>query len=111
MPAAAPDVKKLDLKQLTPFANEPYTDFNQPENAAKMRAALKQVHAQFGKEYKLVVAGKRRSASSASARFDSLNPSKPSEVVGIHQEASESGRRRCGRRRLSLLSAMGGAAD
>ncbi|HEX4769438.1 MAG TPA: L-glutamate gamma-semialdehyde dehydrogenase [Bryobacteraceae bacterium] len=79
----------VDVTQLAPFRNEPYTDFNRPENAAKMRTALKQVRAQFCKEYKLFVTGKYRGAAAAEANtFESVNPSRPSEVIGIHQEAS-----------------------
>jgi 1-pyrroline-5-carboxylate dehydrogenase len=72
--------------QLAPFANEPYTDFNQPDKAAAMRAAIAKVRSEFGKEYDLLIAGERRRSS---AKLESLNPSKPSEVVGIHQKASE----------------------
>jgi 1-pyrroline-5-carboxylate dehydrogenase len=72
--------------QLAPFANEPYTDFNQPDKAAAMRGALAKVRSEFGKEYDLLIAGERRKSS---AKLESLNPSKPSEVVGIHQKASE----------------------
>jgi 1-pyrroline-5-carboxylate dehydrogenase len=79
----------VNVKQLAPFRNEPYTDFAQPENAAKMRAALAQVRNEFGKQYKIFIAGKYRAAAPGKANtFESNNPSKPSEVVGIHQEAS-----------------------
>jgi 1-pyrroline-5-carboxylate dehydrogenase len=71
---------------IAPFANEPYTDFTQPEKAAAMRAALAQVRAQFGREYDLLIAGDRRCTAD---KLTSLNPSKPSEIVGIHQKASE----------------------
>jgi 1-pyrroline-5-carboxylate dehydrogenase len=71
---------------LAPFVNEPYTDFSRPENAAAMRRELEKVRAQFGKQYELLIAGERRESS---AKFESVNPSRPSEVVGIHQKASE----------------------
>ncbi|MBV9407050.1 MAG: L-glutamate gamma-semialdehyde dehydrogenase, partial [Acidobacteriaceae bacterium] len=69
-----------------PFVNEPYTDFAKPENAKRMQTALAQVRSQFGKEYDLLIAGDRRKAPST---FQSLNPSRPSEVVGVHQKGSE----------------------
>lgn len=50
-----------------------------------MRAALAEVRSQFGKEYDLLIAGERRKPVE---EFESLNPSKPSEVVGIHRKAS-----------------------
>ena len=72
--------------QLAPFANEPYTDFTRPENAEAMRTALNKVRSQFGKEYDLLIAGDRRKSAS---KLQSLNPSNPSEVVGVHQKGSE----------------------
>ncbi len=71
---------------LTEFANEPYTDFTKPEKADAMRAALAKVRSEFGREYDLLIAGDRRKSK---AKFESLNPSKPSEIVGIHQKGSE----------------------
>ena len=68
------------------FVNEPYTDFTKPENAQAMRRALDKVRAEFGKEYPLLIAGERRISS---AKFESVNPSRPSEVIGIHQKGSE----------------------
>ena len=40
----------------------------------------------LGKEYDLLVAGERRKWS---AKLPSVNPSKPSEIVGVHQKGSE----------------------
>jgi 1-pyrroline-5-carboxylate dehydrogenase len=68
------------------FANEPYTDFTRPDKAAAMRAALAKVGSQFGKEYDLLIAGDHRRSDS---KLESLNPSRPSEIVGIHQKGSE----------------------
>ncbi len=72
--------------QIAPFTNEPYTDFTKSENAERMRAALAKVRSEFGKEYDLLIAGERRTSPS---KLESFNPSKPSEVVGIHQKGSE----------------------
>ncbi len=72
--------------KIAPFANEPYTDFAKPENAQRMRAALTKVRSEFGEEYDLLIGGERRRSSS---KLESVNPSKPSEIVGIHQNASE----------------------
>lgn len=71
---------------LASFKNEPYIDFTKPENAAKMKAALAHVKSEFGKEYPLYVAGERRTTN---AKLSSLNPSRPSEVVGVHYKGSE----------------------
>lgn len=66
------------------FANEPFTDFTAPENARKMRSALELVHGLLGHEYDLVIGGHRIKTE---GKIRSLNPSKPAEVVGIHQKA------------------------
>jgi 1-pyrroline-5-carboxylate dehydrogenase len=71
---------------LAAFVNEPYTDFTKPENAHAMRRALDHVRSQFGKEYDLLIAGEHRRSSD---KFQSLNPSQPSEVIGIHQKGTE----------------------
>jgi 1-pyrroline-5-carboxylate dehydrogenase len=70
---------------MTAFINEAYTDFSQPENAAAMRAAFAKVRSELGREYELLIAGERRKTA---AKLESLNPSRPSEVVGIHQKGS-----------------------
>jgi 1-pyrroline-5-carboxylate dehydrogenase len=71
--------------RLCDFRNEPYTDFSLSENAAKMRAALSAVRAEFGKEYDIRIGeGRYRTG----ALLKSLNPSKPSEIVGLHHKAT-----------------------
>jgi 1-pyrroline-5-carboxylate dehydrogenase len=69
-----------------PFANEPLTDFSNPENAKAMRAAIEKVRGQLGREYDLIIGGKRVKTSD---KIKSLNPAKPSQVVGIHQKAGK----------------------
>jgi 1-pyrroline-5-carboxylate dehydrogenase len=66
------------------FKNEPFTDFNAPENARAMRAALDLVAGQLGREYDLVIGGERFKTD---GKIRSLNPSRPAQVVGIHQKA------------------------
>ena len=39
-----------ELLDLTPFKNEPLTDFSREENARKMRAAIEKVRTQLGRE-------------------------------------------------------------
>jgi len=71
---------------VTPFANEPYTDLSKPDKAELMRGAIKKVRPQFGREYDLLVAGERRKTGS---KLESVNPSRPSEVIGVHNKGSE----------------------
>jgi 1-pyrroline-5-carboxylate dehydrogenase len=69
-----------------PFANEPLTDFTTPENAREMRAAIEKVRGQLGREYDLIIGGKRVQTKD---KIKSINPAKPSQVVGLHQKAGK----------------------
>ena len=69
-----------------PFINEPLTDFNKEENARKMRSAMEKVRGQIGREYDLVIGGKRVKTQD---KIKSINPAKPSQVVGLHQKAGK----------------------
>jgi 1-pyrroline-5-carboxylate dehydrogenase len=66
------------------FVNEPFTDFKTPDNARKMKAALELVAGHLGHEYDLVIGGERFKTSD---KIRSVNPARPSQVVGIHQKA------------------------
>jgi 1-pyrroline-5-carboxylate dehydrogenase len=68
------------------FRNEPSVDFSRSESAREMRAALDRVRGQLGREYDLVIGGHRiRTAD----KIHSLNPARPSQIVGIHQKAGK----------------------
>jgi 1-pyrroline-5-carboxylate dehydrogenase len=69
-----------------PFVNEPLTDFTQPENARAMRAAIEKVRGQLGREYDLIIGGKRVQTKD---KIKSINPAKPSQLVGLHQKAGK----------------------
>src|SRR5690606_26935119 len=68
---------------LDEFKNEPFTDFTKPENAEAMRAAIEKVRGELGKEYHSIINGEKVSLDS---KFESRNPAKKSEVVGIFPE-------------------------
>ena len=51
-----------------------------------MRAAIAKVRGQLGREYDLIIGGKRVKTTD---KIKSLNPAKPSEIVGIHQKAGK----------------------
>ncbi len=70
----------------TPFKNEAFVDFTREENVRKMRSALDKVRGQLGREYDLIIGGKRTKTSD---KIKSINPAKPSEVVGVHQKAGK----------------------
>src|SRR5208283_1920209 len=69
-----------------PFKNQTFVDFTKEENVRKMRSALEKVRGQLGHEYDLIIGGKRIKTAE---KIRSINPSKPSEVVGVHQKAGK----------------------
>jgi 1-pyrroline-5-carboxylate dehydrogenase len=69
-----------------PFKNESFVDFTKEDNVRKMRSAIEKVRGQLGREYDLIISGKRLKTSD---KIRSINPAKPSEVVGIHQKAGK----------------------
>jgi 1-pyrroline-5-carboxylate dehydrogenase len=69
-----------------PFVNEPLVDFTKEENARKMRAAIDKVRGQLGREYDLIIGGKRVKTA---GKIKSINPAKPSQIVGLHQKAGK----------------------
>src|SRR5579864_953898 len=71
--------------RLSAFTNEPVTDFSLPANRAAAEAALARVRAAMGQDYELWIAGAHHKTADL---LTSLNPSKPSEVVGKHYKAT-----------------------
>ena len=69
-----------------PFVNEPMVDFSKEENARKMRAAIEKVRGQLGREYDLIIGGKHVKTQD---KLKSLNPARPSQLVGLHQKAGK----------------------
>jgi 1-pyrroline-5-carboxylate dehydrogenase len=74
----------LPLAPSGEFRNEPFVDFKSSANEHAMKAALERVGGMLGHEYELVIGGERVRTGK---KFRSLNPAKPSQVVGLHQEA------------------------
>lgn len=69
----------LDLDARGPFRNEPFTDFSQPVHRAAFAEALDRVRSQLGATYPLLIDGKQISTP---LNRPSVNPSKPSEIIG-----------------------------
>jgi 1-pyrroline-5-carboxylate dehydrogenase len=70
-----------------PFRNEPATDFSKEENKRAMHVALDKVGTQLGREYDLVIGGKRVNTKE---KLKSINPANPSQLVGLFQKAGAS---------------------
>jgi 1-pyrroline-5-carboxylate dehydrogenase len=66
------------------FLNEPLVDFSVAQNATGMRDALAKVRSELGREYDLVIGGAR---GRTDGKIRSINPAKPSELIGMHQKA------------------------
>jgi 1-pyrroline-5-carboxylate dehydrogenase len=72
-------------RPLAAFKNEVVLDFKRPEDLSAAQAALKQVRAEFGRDYELWIAGERHKTGDL---LNSTNPAKPSEIVGRHHRAT-----------------------
>ena len=66
------------------FRNEEFLDFKAPEVERAMRAGLALVGASLGREYDLIIGGRRLKTD---GKIVSLNPARPAQVVGVHQKA------------------------
>ncbi len=74
------------ISHLAPFKNEPAVDFSKPENASAMRAAIEKVRKELGRDYPLVIGGKKVTTD---GKIKSINPAKPGEVVGNFSKAGQ----------------------
>ncbi len=75
---------RVVVTPLEKFVNEPMIDWTDAENQRRMQAAIDKVRSELGREYDLVIGGRRVKTGDI---VPSLNPAKPSEVVGLHQQA------------------------
>jgi len=72
------------VTSISPFSNEPAVNFRREANAAAMRAAIRKVRGELGREYDLVIGGRRIRTPE---KLQSRNPARPGEIVGLHQKA------------------------
>jgi 1-pyrroline-5-carboxylate dehydrogenase len=84
MTTSAASPAQTRLAALPAFTNEAFLDFSDHVVKRDMEAALNRVAGELGHEYDLVIGGRRiRTAQ----KIDSINPARPTQVVGIHQMA------------------------
>ncbi len=69
---------------LPPFRNEPFRDFADHTVKREMQDALAAVRNELGREYDLVIGGRRFQTS---VKIRSVNPARPAQLVGLHQAA------------------------
>jgi 1-pyrroline-5-carboxylate dehydrogenase len=68
----------------TPFVNEAFVDFTDAENKRAMEAALAEVKNNLGREYDMIIGGRRVRTE---GKIVSINPARPAEVIGVHPRA------------------------
>ncbi len=71
-------------RELDEFKNEPFTDFSIAVNQEAMLQAIDEVTAELGREYPLIIDGEKIELAE---KFESINPSEKSQVVGIFSDA------------------------
>ena len=74
------------VRDITEFKNEPFTDFKDPSNRARMEAALEKVRATFGTTYPIIIGDQVITDGPTEA---SINPAKPGEVIGNIVQATK----------------------
>ena len=74
----------MDLAQLPPFNNEPFTDFSTSETQRALRSAFDRVRSELNQSYDLIIGGHRIRQGEP---FASVNPARPAETVGMHFSA------------------------
>ncbi len=77
---ADPAAPSTLAERLADFQPETYHDFNDPDAADQMRAALKQVESEFGRSYPNRVGGEDVTTEET---YASTNPGNPKQVLGI----------------------------
>ncbi len=73
-------------RTITPFRNEPIRDFSDPADRRSLEEALDRARASLGQRYPLVIGGEK--IQGGAGTIPSINPARPSEIVGRVDEAS-----------------------
>lgn len=77
-------VKTEIMAPAGPFKNEAPVDWRNEDSVRKMREALDKVRSELGREYPLIIGGQHVTTE---GKIKSINPAKPSEVIGVFQKA------------------------
>ncbi|TJY42951.1 L-glutamate gamma-semialdehyde dehydrogenase [Cohnella pontilimi] len=76
----------MKTTELTPFKNEPFTDFSVPANKADMEAALRKVKSELGRDYPLWIGADKVMTDGKTV---SINPGDVDQVVGRVSKATK----------------------
>ncbi|WP_226584440.1 L-glutamate gamma-semialdehyde dehydrogenase [Halobacillus litoralis] len=71
---------------VVPYKHEPFTDFTVVENQKALEAAIKQVEADLGKDYPLIIGGERIMTDD---KIEVVNPANKKEVIGRVSKANQ----------------------
>jgi 1-pyrroline-5-carboxylate dehydrogenase len=71
---------------VVPYKHEPFTDFTVEENRKALQAAIKQVEADLGKDYPLIIGGERIMTDE---KIQVVNPANKKEVIGYVAKANQ----------------------
>lgn len=71
---------------LVEFKNEPFTNFSLPENKQAFQAAMDKIESELGREYDLIIGGKRIKTEK---KARSINPSNKDQVIGVVSQADQ----------------------
>ena len=71
---------------VVPYKHEPFLDFSIKENKEAMEKAIKQVEADLGGEYPLIINGERITTDE---KIVSVNPANKDEVIGVVSKANQ----------------------
>ncbi|MGV2620755.1 L-glutamate gamma-semialdehyde dehydrogenase [Halobacillus sp. ACCC02827] len=71
---------------VVPYKHEPFTDFTVEENRKALQSAIKQVEADLGKEYPLIIGGERIMTDD---KIKVVNPADKKEVIGYVSKANQ----------------------
>jgi 1-pyrroline-5-carboxylate dehydrogenase len=75
----------MSAPSLAAYANEAYADFSLPANRQRQQEAIAAIRGELGRSYNNWIAGQ---ATQSGQWLESVNPSRPSEIIGRHAKAS-----------------------
>ncbi|QYR19516.1 L-glutamate gamma-semialdehyde dehydrogenase [Paenibacillus sp. sptzw28] len=70
---------------MKPYRPEPFTDFSDTENHEALAASIRLVQGELGREYPLIIGGRRIMTEDT---FNSINPSNSSQIIGTMSKAN-----------------------